>query len=451
MTKLMKSVSGIRGIVGETLSVDLILSFAKRFGTFCGKGKVLVGRDSRTTGKMLFNAVSSGLMSVGCDVVDLGVCPTPSILLAVENSDAVGGLAITASHNPPEWNALKLINKSGTFLTEAQSKEFWEIPAQKITETLWRKIGKLSSDGRAIDRHIQSILDLDKIKVKAIRKKKFKVVIDSTNGAGGLCSPKLLKKLGCEVIEVFSEPTGIFLRIGEPVAENLIKLELLVKEKNADVGFATDPDVDRLSIVSEKGKALGTEYSLLFAEDYVLPEVPKSCPKINIATNLSSSMASDDVARKHEVDVFRSKVGEINVAEMMKQNNCAIGGEGNGGIILPDLHYTRDAPLGMALILSYMAKTGKSVSELAKQFPKYVIKKSKVEIDDDFDLSAFSDLIKEKYPEQKCDLTDGIKIIGKNFWIHIRKSGTEPILRIIAESGSGKKSLDLIETIKELF
>ena len=442
----MKSVSGIRGIVGETLTTNLVMEFAQRFGVFCGQGKILVGRDSRTTGEMLFNALSAGLMSVGANVVNLGICPTPTILLAVKKSDANGGIAITASHNPKEWNALKLIGNKGTFLTQRESNNFWSINESEIRHKKWDKIGKLSYDNSAIENHINEILNIKYIDIQEIRKRNFKVVIDSTNGAGGVFSPILLKKLGCEVIELFSEPTGIFSRIAEPSAENLSTLEKLVISENADIGFATDPDVDRLSIVSEKGKALGTEFSLLLAEDFILSQ-----NKGSIATNLSSSMASDDIAKKYNVQIFRSKVGEINVAETMKNQNCVIGGEGNGGIILPDLHFTRDAPMGMALILSYMTKTGKFISELADKIPKYYISKTKIELSENINFETVLLQIKEKFEDKKFDFTDGLKIIDKNFWIHIRKSGTEPIVRIIAESGNEGRANKLCEEISLYF
>lgn len=452
MSKLMKSVSGIRGIVGESLTVNNVLNFAQRFGVYCNNSKVLIGRDSRTTGKMLFNAISAGLMSVDCDVVDLGICPTPTILLAVENSNASGGIAITASHNPKEWNALKLISGKGTFLTSLQAKQFWSIKNDEIINQNWHNIGKLSSDNSAIENHINSIIQLKYIDLDAIRKKNFKVVIDSTNGAGGLLSPKLLRKLGCNVIELFSEPTGIFSRIAEPSAENLKELERQVISEKADIGFATDPDVDRLSIVSEEGKALGTEFSLLLAEDYVLSQnkVTQLSQLRNIATNLSSSMASEDIAKKYDVQLFRSKVGEINVAEMMKQHNCVIGGEGNGGIILPDLHFTRDAPMGMALILSYMAKTKKRISELANLIPDYFMNKTKLQLTDNINFDERLIQIKNKFPNCKFDFTDGMKIIAKDYWIHIRKSGTEPVVRIISESESREKSKNLINSIRKL-
>lgn len=444
MSQLMKSVSGIRGIVGDSLNAELVLLFAKRFGVFSGRGKVVVGRDSRTTGKMLFNAVSAGLMSVGADVIDLGICPTPTILLAVENLHADGGIAITASHNPPEWNALKLINKDGTFLTPVQSKEFWDIEEITLKDLDWEHIGSFSTYENAIDDHIKAILDLPIIETDEIRKAHYNVVIDSTNGAGGMMSPGLLKALGCDVIELFSEPTGRFSRVAEPVAKNLSELEKLVKQNHADAGFATDPDVDRLSLVSDKGIALGTEFTLLLAEKYVLSQ-----KKGNIATNLSSSMASDQIAQENGVEIFRSAVGEINVAEIMKAHECVIGGEGNGGVILPDLHFTRDAPLGMALILSYMATSKKKLSELAAEIPRYYIYKTKCELQPHTDFDKIITSIKKVYLKQKLDEQDGLKIIDPEYWIHIRKSGTEPIVRIIAESDSETRSKELCDNIIE--
>ena len=442
MSKLMKSVSGIRGIVGDSLTTELVLSYAKRFGVFSGRGKVVVGRDSRTTGKMLLKTVSAGLMSVGADVIDLGICPTPTVLLAVENLKADGGIAITASHNPQEWNALKLINDTGTFLTPAQSKDFWNIPEKEQADLDWAHIGSFTEYACAIDDHINAIMKLPLIAVDKIKKKHFKVVIDSTNGAGGLMSPKFLRELGCDVVELYSEPNGIFSRVAEPAAQNLGALEDEVIKHKADIGFATDPDVDRLSIVSNEGIALGTEYTLLLAEKYVLSQ-----KKGNIATNLSSSMASDVIAKENAVEIFRSPVGEINVAEAMIEHNCVIGGEGNGGIILPELHFTRDAPLGMALILSYMAISGKSISELAAEIPRYYIYKTKLELSEAIDFNKVAGKMTQDYSHKKIDAQDGIKIIDPGFWIHIRKSGTEPIVRVIAESSSEEESKKLCKDI----
>jgi phosphomannomutase len=331
------------------------------------------------------------------------------------------------------------------FLTQTQVQEFWNLPEDKITYKTWQNIGKIYPDNTAIERHIKAILDVSLVDVDAVRRQRHRVAIDSTNGAGGLISPRLLKELGCEVIELFSEPTGIFSRVAEPTAENLEDLEKLVINKSADIGFATDPDVDRLSIVTEQGKALGTEYSLLLAEDYVLSQ-KKGC----IATNVSSSMSSEDIAKKHKVQIFRTKVGEINVVEAIKAHNCVVGGEGNGGIILPELHCTRDAPLGMALILSYMAKTGQRISELAANIPHYYMAKEKLALKDETNFPLIVSELKKKYADKRFDLTDGVKVISNDWWIHIRKSGTEPVVRIIAESKSREKSEKLIYSIIEL-
>jgi len=442
MSRLMKSVSGIRGIVGDSLTVELVLSFAKRFGVFAQRGKIVIGRDSRTTGKMLQQVISAGLMSVGCDVIDIGICPTPTVLLAVENLNADGGIAITASHNPPEWNALKLINAEGTFLTPEQGRQFWEITETELVDLNWENVGNYSTYENAVDDHIKAIFNLDVVAVEEIRKAQFKVVIDSTNGAGGLMSPELLKALGCEVIELFSEPTGKFSRIAEPVAKNLSELEKMVKENSADIGFATDPDVDRLSIVSDDGNACGTEFTLLLAEKYILFQ-KKGC----IATNLSSSMVSEVIAKEFGIEVFRTPVGEINVAQAMKKHKCVIGGEGNGGVIYPELHFTRDAPLTMALILSYMAKTGKKISELIAEVPHYSIYKTKIEIDEELDFNAIEYQIIKDHVDLEIDQQDGIKLITPDYWIHIRKSGTEPIVRVIAESDTEEKSQKLCDNI----
>lgn len=441
----MKSVSGIRGIVGDSLTMDLVLKYAKQFGEFCNRGKILVGRDSRKTGPMLFQTISAGLMSIGCDVVNLGICPTPTILLEVENTDADGGIAITASHNPKEWNALKLITGKGTFLNEKQAYDFWQINPNEIEENKWDEIGKISQNSKAVENHIKRILSLSHVHVDKIKEQRYKVVIDSTNGAGGVMSPALLKRLGCEVEELYSKTNGEFSRQPEPSAKNLHDLEMKMKEVNADIGFATDPDVDRLSIVSDQGKALGTEFTLGLVEDYIL-----SRKKGNIATNLSSSMISDKIAEKYGVEVFRSKVGEINVADKMKEHGCVIGGEGNGGIILPELHFTRDAPMAMALILSYMADRKSNISNLAAKIPQFIMYKTKVPITKDMDFTKLKKKIKNFFALQEFDLTDGIKIIDPKYWIHVRKSGTEPIIRIYSESESLKMSKKLVKKIIDL-
>ena len=445
MSKLMISVSGIRGIFGDTLTPDNVIKYAAHFGKLVGGGKIIVGRDSRVTGPAMFHAVVSGLISSGCDVVNIGIASTPTVLLTVEESDANGGIAITASHNPAQWNAMKFVDKNGMFLIPEKADKFIKMLDNKPDFVDWSKIGKITEDFQATQRHIDKILQIPYIDIEKIRLKKYKVVIDSVNGAGGLISPKLLRDLGCDVVEINSEPTGIFAHTPEPLNKNLKQLEEAVQKHNADIGFATDPDVDRLAIVSDKGKAIGEEFSLLLAEEFVLRH-----KKGDIVTNLSSSMASEDIAKKYGVNVYRTKVGEINVGKKMKEVNAAIGGEGNGGIICPEVHYTRDAPVGMALILSYMAETEKKISELVSQIPRYFFAKDKIIVE-----PSLLDTIMQKVPDlfkgYKIDTTDGYKILGDKFWIHIRKSGTEPIIRVYTESESEEYSRKLCDdTIKKL-
>ena len=445
MSKLMISVSGIRGIFGETLTPEIATDFSTHFGVFSHRGKIIVGRDSRVSGPAMSRAIISGLLKVGCDVVELGIVSTPTVLLAVEESDAKGGISITASHNPAEWNAMKFIGENGMFLFPEKAQEFISSLQKPVDYVEPNKMGKLSKDNEATQRHINKILNISYLDLKKIRKKIFKVVIDSVNGAGGLISPKLLEKLGCEVIELNSEPTGIFAHGAEPLNKNLKQLEQAVKENNADIGFATDPDVDRLSIVSEKGKCLGEELSLLLTEKFVL-----SRKKGDIVTNLSSSMASEDIAADFGVKVHRTKVGEINVGKKMMELKSPIGGEGNGGIICPEVHYTRDAPVGMALILAYLAEQDKHISELAEEIPKYYFAKDKIKVEPS-KLDEIMQKVPDIFSDYQLDATDGIKVLGDKFWIHIRKSGTEPIIRVYVESETSEKSRNLCEeTIEKL-
>ena len=445
MSKLMVSVSGIRGIFSETLNPDDVLRFAAHFGRFLGKGKVVVGRDSRTTGPAMYHAIISGLISVGCDVVDIGIVATPTVLLTVQESDAVGGIAITASHNPAQWNAMKFVDGNGMFLIPKRAEKFINMLNSKPNYSTWEEIGSLSYDSEATNRHINKIMNIPFMNLERIKSKRYKVVIDSVNGAGGVISPLLLKQLGCEVIELNCEPTGIFAHTPEPLNKNLHQLEDKVKEVGADIGFATDPDVDRLAIVSEKGLAVGEEFSLLLSEKFVL-----SKKKGDIVTNLSSSMASEDIAKLYNVNVYRTKVGEINVGKKMMEISAAIGGEGNGGIICPYVHYTRDAPVGMAIILSYMAETDKKISELVAEIPQYYFAKDKIIVNPN-ELDGIMAKVPTLFSEYKLDRTDGIKVIGEKFWIHIRKSGTEPIIRVYVESETSEKSQKICkETIKKL-
>jgi len=441
----MVSVSGIRGVFGNTMTAQSALTFAANFGVFCKRGKIVIGRDSRTSGLAMFQAVTAGLISVGCDVVDLGIVSTPTTLLAVKDLEAQGGIAITASHNPPEWNAMKLIGNNGMFLFPDTAEEFQKVMLSEIKWADWQSLGKIYHDSLAADRHIDKILSIPYLNTNAIRSYNFKVVIDSVNGAGGLISPKLLEELGCEVIELNSEPNGIFSHPAEPLNKNLAQLERAVKEHNADIGFATDPDVDRLSVVSNEGKCIGEEMSVALAELFVLSNKPG-----DIVVNLSSSMISDYIAGQFGVKVHRTKVGEINIGKKMLEIQSPIGGEGNGGVICPDVHYTRDALTGMALILGLLADKKAKVSEIVETLPKYYLHKAKIET-----VSSKIDIIMSKIPLYfeglNIDMQDGIKANGENFWVHIRKSGTEPIIRIYVESDNPEKAEDFCrKTIAKL-
>lgn len=445
MSKLMISLSGIRGIFGETLTPEVALKYAASYGIFCDRKTIIVGRDSRTSGEIIRNAVLSGLLSVGCSVIDLGIVSTPTLLLAVEQSEAEGGICITASHNPAQWNALKLSGKYGMFLFPEEAEKFLASVNEPITYASWNELGKIEYDYEASVKHIEKILAIPYLDIEVIRAKRFKVVIDSVNGAGGTISPALLKELGCQVVEINSEPTGIFAHNPEPLAQNLGQLKEAVLQHYADIGFATDPDVDRLSIVSGKGEAIGEEFSLQLAAKYVL-----SKRKGALVTNLSTSMGIDDIAAEFGVLVHRTAVGEINVGKKMLEIGSPIGGEGNGGIICPEVHYTRDAPAGMALILALMAESRESLSGLVSRLPQYYICKDKIKVAPD-QIDSIMEKAEKLYGDRQLDKTDGLKIIGKKYWIHIRKSGTEPIIRVYVESNDQLQAEELCkETVRDL-
>jgi len=387
----------------------------------------------------MLHAVISGLISVGCEVVDLGIVSTPTVLMAVEDSDADGGLSLTASHNPQQWNAMKLVGKNGMFLFPEEASKFVASLEEAPVYADWDKMGTLTTDCEATRRHLDKIMNISYIDTDKIKAKKFKVVLDSVNGAGGVISPILLKELGCEVIELNGEPNGHFAHTPEPLNKNLTQLEAAVKEHKADIGFATDPDVDRLAIVDEKGNCIGEEFSLLLSEKFVLSKV-----KGDVVTNLSSSMASEDVAAENGVKVHRTKVGEINVGKKMMELKSPVGGEGNGGIICPEVHYTRDAPAGMALILGYLAERNEPLSKLVDEIPHYHFAKDKITVDPE-KLDGIMAKVPEIFADYTLDRTDGIKILGDKFWIHIRKSGTEPIIRVYVESETAEKSQQICQ------
>ena len=436
---LMAGISGVRGVVGKSLTPDVALRYSSAFGNLCRSGKVVMGRDSRTSGEMIKSAVISGLLSTGCSAVDLGICATPTVEIAVPGLKARGGIIITASHNPIQWNALKFVGSDGIFLSpKANQKLFDLVQNGRIKYQPWNKIGKVISDFTWSKIHIEKILRLKYINVNQIRQKKFKVVLDCCNGAGGVVSPDLLKALGCTVIELNCQPNGLFPHDPEPIPRNLASLCRAVKKHSADLGFANDPDVDRLAIVSEKGIPLGEEATLALATRFILGKKPKS----PVVTNISTSRMMDDIAKEFDSKVYRTKVGEVHVARKLKQVKGEIGGEGNGGVILPELHCGRDALVGMALILEFLAESCKSVSRLASELPRYFMVKEKTRLPRNFERNLSR--LKRKYSHGKINLLDGLRIDYDDFWLQVRKSNTEPQVRIIAEARSKQKAGKLV-------
>jgi len=446
---LMISVSGVRGIVGAGLTPELIANYSAGVGTFLGPGPVMVGRDSRVSGEMVWHAVCAGLMAVGCDPVDLGIVPTPTVQLTVEKSNAVGGIVITASHNPIEWNALKLVSREGIFFDEPQGLEVKRIVESKSFRYVpWDQIGRFSTKTDAIRDHIEAVLAIPYLDVQAIRKRKFKVAFDAVNGTGGLILPPLLEAFGCEVYPLHAEPHGRFAHAPEPVPENLTELSQWVLKNKADIGFAVDPDSDRCAIVAENGVPIGEEYTIALAVQFVLSKKTG-----NVVVNVSTTRAVDDIASQFGVSVIRTKVGEIHVVQKMKACGAVIGGEGNGGVILPDAHLGRDALVAIALTLQHLAELGKPISEIWKSLPQYHMVKKKVEIRS-IDPQRVLETLEKRYASENTNMLDGLKIEKSNSWIQIRKSNTEPILRIMAEAPTAEQALamcqDVLEEIQQI-
>jgi phosphomannomutase len=434
---LMVSVSGVRGRVGEALTPEVVARFAAGFGAWAlarsgGKARIVVGRDSRVSGPMFQPVVHAALQSVGCDVLDVGMVPTPTIQLAVEHHQAAGGLAITASHNPIEWNALKFIAPSGLFLDGAEGAEMRKVVDGNIPRATWDKLGTVAQDRDAAREHIERILALPFLDVAGIRKKGFRVGLDCVRGAGGAFMPILLELLGCKLATINMEPDGRFPRPPEPVAENLGELQKLVQDSHCDIGMAVDPDVDRLALVSDEGVAIGEDYTLALAAKEVLRH-----RKGVIVTNLSTSRIIDDIAKEAATRVIRVPVGEVNVATRMRAENAPIGGEGNGGVILSELHLGRDAPVGAALLLQLLLEEGKPLSKIVASYPHYIIVKDKLDRPD-APLDTVYDALKRVFPDAEADMQDGLRLTWPNRWVHIRPSGTEPIVRVIAEAPSAE-------------
>ena len=444
---LMVSVSGIRGRIGEGLTADVVCRYAAGFGAWSlarHRGRtIVVGRDSRVSGPMVHRIVLGALQAVGADVIDLGVVPTPTVQLAVEHHHAAGGLAITASHNPIEWNALKFIGASGLFLDPAESAAMRAALESATAWAKWDAIGAVRADPDAVHRHVRAILALPLIDVEGIRGHAYRVGLDCVRGAGAGIMLELLSALGCRVRAIHLEADGRFPREPEPVAEHLGELERLVLDEGADVGFAVDPDVDRLALVSDAGAAIGEDYTLALAARVVLRHRPGA-----VVTNLSTSRVVDDAAAAEGRRVIRAPVGEVNVAVRMRQESAPIGGEGNGGVILPELHLGRDAPAGAALILQLMHETGRRISELVAAAPRYVIVKDKLDRPNAA-LDAVYDALRSAFPGSEEDTQDGLRLAWPDRWLHVRPSGTEPIVRVIAEAPTAAEAKALVARARQ--
>lgn len=441
---LMISVSGVRGRVGEGLTPEVIARYAAGFGAWArsravGDATIVVGRDSRVSGPMFHRVVLSALQSVGCNVMDVGMTPTPTVQLAVEHHHAAGGLAITASHNPIEWNALKFINSSGLFLDGEESAAMRAVVDGEIPRATFDKLGVIADDVEAIARHQAAILALPFLDVDGIRRRQFHVALDCVRGAGGAFMPKLLTQLGCRVSAINLETDGRFPRSPEPIAENLGELEALVVSSKADIGFAVDPDVDRLALVSEEGKAIGEDYTLALAARVVLRH-----REGNVVTNLSTSRIVDDIAKEQNRNVIRSPVGEVNVATRMRDEKAPVGGEGNGGVIVSELHLGRDAPLGAALILQLLHEESKSLSAIVGGYPRYSIVKDKLDRPS-ASLDTVYKALRKTFADADADTQDGLRLTWSDRWVHVRPSGTEPIVRVIAEAPTEDEARDLIK------
>ncbi|MDR2207031.1 MAG: phosphoglucosamine mutase [Flavobacteriaceae bacterium] len=453
---LIKSISGIRGTIGGKVNDNLtpldIVKFSSAFGTWLQNTKnekkltLVIGRDARISGEIVSSLVAATLQGLGINVVDLGLSTTPTVEIMVPELSADGGIILTASHNPKQWNALKLLNEKGEFINAKDGAEVLELAENEdfnFAEVNDLGTYEMRKDG--FDIHIQKILDLPMVNAEIIKTKKFKVVLDAVNSTGGISIPLLLEKLGCEIVKLYCEPTGDFPHNPEPLKEHLSDICNLVKKENADLGIVVDPDVDRLALIDENGEMFGEEYTLVAVADYLLRH-----KKGAAISNLSSSRALRDVAKNLDSEYFASSVGEVNVVNLMKEKNAVIGGEGNGGIIYPDLHFGRDSLVGIALFLTHLAKENKTVSELRKSYPAYFMGKKKVELRPEIDVDALLIKIQDEFKNEEISTIDGVKIDFPESWVHLRKSNTEPIIRIYTEAKSQEKADELADEVMRL-
>ncbi|AWG27016.1 phosphoglucosamine mutase [Flavobacterium kingsejongi] len=457
---LIKSISGIRGTIGGKTGDNLTpldaVKFASAYGTWLKayskkeKLTVVIGRDARISGPMIHNLVVNTLIGLGIDVIDLGLSTTPTVEIAVPLEKADGGIILTASHNPKQWNALKLLNQKGEFLNGEEGEKILAIAeAEDFDFSDVDSLGTITQNDAYMDIHIDEVLNLPLVDVEAVKKAKFKVVVDGVNSSGGIIIPKLLEQMGVEVVKLYCEPNGHFPHNPEPLKEHLTDIsELVVKEK-ADLGIVVDPDVDRLAFISEDGEMFGEEYTLVACADFVLGKTPG-----NTVSNMSSSRALRDVTNSHKGTYEASAVGEVNVVELMKKNNAIIGGEGNGGIIYPASHYGRDSLVGVALFLTHLAEKQMKVSALRASYPEYYMSKNKIELTPQIDVDAILAAMTEKYKSEDITTVDGVKIDFEDNWVHLRKSNTEPIIRIYTEAFSQEAAdqlaLRIIDEIRQI-
>ena len=451
---LIVSVSGMRGVVGEDLTPELVVRHAAALGAWAagrssGPASVVLGRDARTSGSMFARAAEAGLMSVGCEVIDLGIVPTPTVQLAVEHHGADAGLILTASHNPIEWNALKLVGPDGIFLDAASGAAVRALAEQGPPRADWSGLGGIRPDPEAVSRHLDLVLGLPTVDVEAIRARGFHVALDCVRGAGGTIMPALLEQLGCRVTGINLETDGRFPRAPEPIPEHLDQLGALVRESGADLGVAVDPDVDRLALVDETGRPIGEDYTLAFAVRSVLgASTDGKGPAPAVVANLSTSLVVEDAARDGGATFERAPVGEANVAQAIKALGAVIGGEGNGGVMLPAAHIGRDAPVGLALILHFLMTTGLTVSEAVGQAPRYRIVKHK--LPRGADLEAAYREVGSRFADATVDRRDGVRWSWADRWVHLRPSGTEPVVRIIAEAPTEEAAQALVGVCRDV-
>ena len=456
---MIKSISGIRGTIGGSVGDSFtpidIVKFTSAYAKFIldqnnTSKKIIVGRDARISGKFVSDLVCGTLVGCGFDVVDVGLSTTPTIEVSVQREKASGGIILTASHNPKQWNALKLLNNKGEFISSKDGLKILELAEKNDYHfSTIDKIGSLSFDNSQNDKHIEDVLNLNLVNIDLIKSKNFKVVVDAVNSTGGILVPKLLEKLGVECIKLYCDPNGEFPHNPEPLPENLQEISKMVISTNSDLGIVVDPDVDRLALVCEDGSMFGEEYTLVSVSDYVLSKTPG-----NTVSNLSSTRALADITKKYNCEYHASAVGEVNVVEKMKLCNAVIGGEGNGGVIYPELHYGRDALVGIALFLSNLAEKNISSLNLRNSYPNYFISKNKLDLDAGTDIDYIFSHLKNKYSKNDINLVDGLKIDFDSGWVHLRRSNTEPIIRIYSESYSKEKAdelaIDFINQIKKI-